>query len=119
MAINVLKLQNIQDKGEWYDIASTAISYIFPVRNLVDRSIIQVRGYSKTGTATPVITGSFSNSSGTQVGSTFTTQDPDTGSTANFSEIVVAVPTGAARITLSSNISAFVYVQPSQTALPI
>jgi hypothetical protein len=116
MAINVYKRQGIQDKGEWYDLASTSISYVFPVLNLVDRALVHVKAYSKTGTNTPIITGSFSNEAGSPVGSPFTTVDTDTGSTANFSELIVAVPAGATRINLQASIACFAFVQPSQLA---
>jgi hypothetical protein len=116
MAINVYKRQGIQDKGEWYDLASNAISYVFPVLNLVDRALVHVKAYSKTATNTPIITGSFSDESGNPVGSPFTTVDTDTGSTANFSELIVAVPVGATRINLQTTIACFAFVQPSQLA---
>jgi len=115
LSIDVFKNSGITDKGEWYDIAAAEITYLFPIANLTNRSIANIRVYRKTGLSTLTLTGNFLNSANSIL-STFTTVDTDTGSTANYSEIIAPVPAGATRMRLTASAPAYVFVQPSQLA---
>jgi hypothetical protein len=94
----------------WYDIAIASTVYAYDIPDFGTKNLIAVKGYSKNGTSTPVVNIGFLNSAGTSVG-TGSTADVDTGSTANDSEITLAVPADAARITLNSATTCFVSIE--------
>lgn len=113
MAISVFSSKSVFDKGEWHDIVSPEISYIFPLVNLPTRAFVNVRAYSKTGNNTIIVNGSFLNDSNVVL-STFQTVDTDTGSSANFSEFLAPVPSGATKISFGAGLPCFVFAQPIQ-----
>lgn len=91
--------------GSWYSIAASATIYQADFTGAT--GIYRVRAYSSTLTSTPTATVNFINSSG-NVFATVTTADIDTGSTANYSEYVVAISSAIAKISISSTLAGWV-----------
>jgi hypothetical protein len=104
----------------WYDIQATETSYIYDISGLGSKNIATIRAYSKSGAGTPIITVVFLTALGTPI-ITFTTADPDTGSSNNYSEIVTAIPATAAKIGFSTTtaVGAASFVSVDYTRLTV
>jgi len=94
----------------WYDLPIGNEVYAYNIIGLGNKDLAVVKAYSKSGTTTPIISGTFVNAEGSFIG-TFTTVDTDTGSSANYSETQAAVPAGTVRITMTSNLPAFTSIE--------
>jgi hypothetical protein len=111
MSVNVFSRSGVVEKGEWYDIASTALDYIFPLTNVRARLLIKVAVYAKSGLVTPIGNCTILSSNNTVLAN-FTTVDTDRGSTTNYSEFVTELPNNAARIRISANTPSYAYIEP-------
>jgi hypothetical protein len=94
----------------WYDLPIASEVYAYNIIGLGNKDLAVVKAYSKLGTTTPIISGTFINAGGSFIG-TFTTVDTDTGSTANYSEVQVAVPSGTVKISMTTNSAAFASIE--------
>ena len=110
MSVNVLSRTGAVEKGQWCDLVTSAIDYIFPLNNVRANILVRVTAYSKSGLVTPTVNVTLLNASNVVV-KTFTTVDTDRGSTTNYSEIITDVPVTATQIRLNAGTPSYVYAE--------
>ena len=114
MAVSVFSSKGVMDTGEWYRVDAPEVSYRYTIANLASKDLVEVRGYAQNGLSTPIINIIFTDSSGSNIAS-YNTVDFDTGSSRNYSQLIVSVPVNAVGIKLGTLSSAsFVFIRPFQ-----
>ena len=110
MSVNVLSRTGAVEKGQWCDLVTSAIDYIFPLNNVRANVLIRVTAYSKSGLVTPTVGVVLLDATNTVVKTT-STVDTDRGSATNYSEIITDVPVTATQIRLNANTPSYVYAE--------
>jgi hypothetical protein len=111
LSIKILSRKTIAEKGEWYKAPVQEITYDFPILDISNRSLLEIKAYTTSGTGSPNGTIVRILSSDNTVLVSTTLQKFDTGSSNSEARIMLEMPANAAKLRVEPTVPCYLFVQ--------